>query len=831
MTVLYRGTKLTSGAKFNAPRSSVISYALPSDYSNLLAWHDAGNDGYDGYFTLDNGLINTNLSTWTPTRLTSVTGGKTDPFGGTGAWELVEDATAASTKNLLSIWTSRTVSDIEFDIYVKRATGSRNVCIAISTSNYVLVNLSDGSFILVGSLLPLTFIDVTKESNGWYRIRGIITNSTTPNLYIYLNASTTSLAGYDGDGVSGIYVYSDYYGRQRRVSNFYPRAGSVTAPITQTTQGNRPTLYTDKTLGWKRVVMSYNTLNTTKALNDPSGISSALSGTDQPFTAIWLARNTANTTNDCYKLVGSTALHKVLSTDGYAVYSMSRKDDAATTVTPTFDGYDFTSDNNWHVVSIVFDGTQTELYIDGRKSNTTFSMNVGACTFTSSVEGMISRAWRERAIYSRALNASERQAVENGMWDRAGFTIDREDPLYLSGIQAFWDAKNITTIQASLDPDLTTYTNGGSGTVSLSSFTDNGVTAYRMTESTDGVNSTHYLVKAIVNGAGTTNILEFDVCNQAGSSGWMAFAPNNGGFAVSVNIAAGTLGTTTGSPPAGTTTTITNTGETSGDGYTYYRIKCVYTYISANTRFYTANADTNTNYPGSGRNICRIKNISLTQYRVNRINDYCASKYFLLQSTAANQPLYTSGVAGSFLDGYIVATNRPAMTETINDGSTTKLLSLTGSSSLPGIFTGSDKPITCIFLFKKNGNPSLANYALQLSSGGAAAHQFGRISTTGNLECRRVDDTGTSVNTSYGSLSDGTHIVTQVFNGTQEIAYVDGVQFGSAQALDVGTTNFSAISLSVRRSSLYSVCIANRMLKAAEITDIENGMKRRAGLI
>jgi hypothetical protein len=141
---------------------------------------------------------------WTASRA-SVLSGQADPLGGTTAYKLVEDSTAANSHRIFSSYVVTQGIKV-FSVYAKAA-----------GRNFMFLRLNNVAGTGVGAFFNLTNgatsslgagVGAGTESlgNGWYRCWIYIETSTSPVPYI-APANSGSSEIYDGDGASGIYIW------------------------------------------------------------------------------------------------------------------------------------------------------------------------------------------------------------------------------------------------------------------------------------------------------------------------------------------------------------------------------------------------------------------------------------------------------------------------------------------------------------------------------------------------------------------------------------------------------------------------------------------------
>lgn len=795
-----------TGTAPSFPSAPIPVDTLPTDISGLLAWHSVASDSD---MTLSTG-DRTDFSLWTPTAAT-VTGSVADPFGGTGAYNLVEDTAAGVAHGATRSSPSFSTGDNEVEMYVK-PTGSVKRWVAINigtTISALTVDPTDGTYTQGSNCVAVT---VTNAGNGWWKVNAIFSRSSGTDSRIYLNtALSQTAASYTGVN-AGVSLYIAYW-RRRAVSQLNDKSGNA-YHMSQGTDASRPILVDNPQLtsGSNRTVGSYVS-SLTKTLIDHNNLVSRLSGSDTPFTVAWLGRYAgfAAGESDGLTLVGSTARYRVLSATSSYAFIQQRTDDAAATVFANSSSLDFTPDTNWHVTAVVFNGTGSNLWIDGQKSTSNFSLNVGACSFTQMSESFTARMWRERAVYSRALSDSEVVSLQNGMRARAGLSaFSLENPLNVPGVQGWFESDMVTLSTASVP------SNPASWTVTNASSSLNGDGSYRINEGSAGAgNVTHRHTVTPTNAAAGSVLFSAEVKFLSGGREWIDLAVSTA-YAM-FNIASGTIGTTA-------STTHTAITPLSGG---WYRCEIGMTYSAGSADIYIGEADNDVTYTADGRNAFDIRNITFSQLRVSSMMNKGPATWSLDQATAASQPFYFSGsyAAMSNTSGSLIGT-KPTVGENLNAAAE----SLASNATFSGIWTGNDRPISLVALVDRTANPGGTTNMMQWT-GSPAVHQMMRLSAVGSYEARRVDNASTAVNPTYATIPTGTYTISQIFTGQSESLYRDGTQVGSSVSLDVGETTLGAsLNFQPRATAFYGFCVANRELTTAERTGLERGFRKRSGL-
>jgi hypothetical protein len=795
----------------NMPSFSADPF-IPTSYRNIVGWWSAVDPSY---------YVSQTSSSPAPNAFPTVTNvtvssGISDPNGGNGAYRLTE--------NLVNSSHSISCGQTDFvpaqtqagDVWISFAARSsgpspRSISFsALGTSGGFGVNLQNGSF---SSGSQVAYMTVTSAGGGWWRVRAKLV-SATPVARIWVTQSvTTGSATYTGDGVSGVDIYpEDVVASQVRVSTSYDLSDNGN-DRTQPTVGNRPFALPD--FGLSTGMVSYSNNSTqVKQLVENVAVATALSGSDQPFTWIALCRweRASNTAISSNVFSGATASMQLMQQSAYQ-FSFSRTDDGAVTATvspdPVLSG--FTPDPNWHAVSLVFNGTSLELYIDGQLNPTAIPLNVGACTFTSALVNFISRAVREETIFSRALTTVERTNIETGFLMRAGLpTPDLENPLNVPGTQSWWETDSgVLLSSASISAVITGWTQTNT------SVADNGDGSYRVSEDTDITGEAHTITQSTVNSTNGTAVIYAEFRIVPGGRQWVYMRGNGTSPSAWFDIQNGVIGTVN----SGATASITALGGG------WYGCRLTYLHSSGTIVIGSATSDGAFTYGSSdGRANFDIRNVVLTQDRVLQWLDKTPTRWQLLNTTANIQPNYFNG---SYVPGAQI-NSMPTVGEDQNQ--TAKQLLYIAGFGLP--FSGTDKPGTFIGLIRKMADPTATTTAMLLA-GTTARQSFLRYSAASGYQAFRTDNAGVNVtSTIYGNPANNYYVYEDIFNGTQESMFLDGVQLGVTKAVDVGASTFdSASGMNFRSHSSFGHCMNNRVLTNAERVAQRNGFLRRAGLL
>lgn len=163
------------------------------------------------------------------------TGGVTSPDGVTSSWKIVEDGTAANSHVIVQNITIATATTYTFSVFLKAGErGFARFLVGDTSGNNSVnayVNLSTGEITLGGtSGAGWTYIGASAQSfgNGWWRvsITGKSAVSTSGVVIIYLATASGTIV-YNGDGVSGIYVFGAQLEAGTFPSTYIPTTASA----------------------------------------------------------------------------------------------------------------------------------------------------------------------------------------------------------------------------------------------------------------------------------------------------------------------------------------------------------------------------------------------------------------------------------------------------------------------------------------------------------------------------------------------------------------------------------------------------------------------------
>jgi hypothetical protein len=244
---------------------------------------------------------------------------------------------------------------------------------------------------------------------------------------------------------------------------------------------------------------------------------------------------------------------------------------------------------------------------------------------------------------------------------------------------------------------------------------------------------------------------------------------------------------------------------------------------TATVALYSVPSDGALSYASDGRTNFDARNITFRQERVSAWVDKTLAGWSFTQVTAGSQPFYcnSSYAAAGLINSLPAIGNLDQNAET-----------MTIATGFGSIWTGADVPASLVGLFNRIDNPGGTTSTFLLAGTGSTRQALARY-TTGGYAPQRTDDAGLVLTpTVYGAPSTGVQTVSEVFTGNEASMWCNGVQLGATKALDAGTCTFNTTTaLNFRVKTARGFAVANRALTTAERTALENGFKRRAGLI
>ena len=162
-----------------------------------------------------------------------------------------------------------------------------------------------------------------------------------------------------------------------------------------------------------------------------SSISTALSGSDKPFTIISAIEKASNSGTDAIFSLGNTGdanpFHEI-RTEAANNYESHRSDDSPSTVTDSGG----TPDTDPHIVSVTFTGTAVSIHVDGAvvvddQAHDVGTMTVNQFAVGALVKNAVSNYFAgdisEWSIYSVAKSAADRNQVEKRLGAKYGVSV------------------------------------------------------------------------------------------------------------------------------------------------------------------------------------------------------------------------------------------------------------------------------------------------------------------------------------------------------------------------------------------------------------------------
>ncbi len=200
---------LLNGKVVNCPH-----YLLEPARTNLLQYSEAFDNAY-----------------WAKTGA-SVTSGFISPDGTTNAFKLVESNVSEPHRLQSGIVTNTSYT---FSIFAKKSNRFLQIIGNLSTNDYVNFDLANG---IIGSNgVGVTNINIQEYANGFYRCSGTITlTSLSIGLCSSINAPYRET--YQGDGVSGVYIYGAMLENGSYPTSYIPTNGTAITRAAESANGS-----------------------------------------------------------------------------------------------------------------------------------------------------------------------------------------------------------------------------------------------------------------------------------------------------------------------------------------------------------------------------------------------------------------------------------------------------------------------------------------------------------------------------------------------------------------------------------------------------------------
>jgi hypothetical protein len=371
---------------------------------------------------------------WTKTRST-VTGGQSDPFGGSTAFKLAEDTSTNTHLVSQTATVGATGIPAVISFYAKAA--ERNwVAVYQASSTYAIAyfDLQNGVVGSSSGTVPPTNLTITSVGSGWYRCSIKVSSSATTIPVGILTATADNTGSYTGTTGSGILIYGAQVER---------------------TYGTTPSAYYETTSpNWQPWVTLQTTV-TPAAGSSPDGTNNAykvvaVNGQTLNSVGLTYLRTSALTTTSGVpysvsvyaKAAGYNVLTLRLSTSsilGNSVAIASANFNLSTgvaisTVAPNY-GYNYTIQsvgNGWYRCSITGLSAATLYYagiVAADSSATTANGTDGILLWGMQVEQAENTSTYIRTTTASATRNADVVTVANGQWlsqTEGTFRLDRQ---------------------------------------------------------------------------------------------------------------------------------------------------------------------------------------------------------------------------------------------------------------------------------------------------------------------------------------------------------------------------------------------------------------------
>jgi hypothetical protein len=166
-------------------------------------------------------------ASWTKTRSSVTADAITAPNGTTTADTLIEDSSASATHFISQGVSITSGTNYAFSVFIKRASGSRNVNLRWSggfDGGNMTVDLTTGA---VTASSAIQNPSATAFSNGWWRVsfRQAATSTGTFGPQIFLHDGTG--ISYTGNGTSGVYLWGAQLEQSSTVGEYIPTTSTI----------------------------------------------------------------------------------------------------------------------------------------------------------------------------------------------------------------------------------------------------------------------------------------------------------------------------------------------------------------------------------------------------------------------------------------------------------------------------------------------------------------------------------------------------------------------------------------------------------------------------
>lgn len=179
---------VTAGNGATIPSTTLLGYLAEGARTNVVLQSE----------TFDN-------ASWTKARSSVTANATAAPDGNTTADKLVEDATAGNNHNISQTITVTSGVAYSIAVWVKAAERTQaqiQLFDGVGVNQFPVVNLSTGAVVVANGAT----VTSTSYPNGWWKFSFAATPATV-SLQVFLYPAVAGSAVYNGDGVSGIYLW------------------------------------------------------------------------------------------------------------------------------------------------------------------------------------------------------------------------------------------------------------------------------------------------------------------------------------------------------------------------------------------------------------------------------------------------------------------------------------------------------------------------------------------------------------------------------------------------------------------------------------------------